>query len=481
MESMGYDAWLIAIVHGIVAPTTALHALLHKRDPSAALGWIAVCLFFPLAGPFLYVLFGINRVRNAAKELSRRSPVTLGAATQRAVGEARTMLDSPGVAPELSALARASTLLSYQPLVYGNSVEPLYCGEQAYPAMLQAIDEARKRVYLTTYIFEHNRTGLDFMDALARATQRGLDVRVIVDGVGEFYSYPRASTLLRRRGVRVKRFLPPRLLPPSIYINLRNHRKILVADGEVAFTGGMNIGDRHLAEDTANPRRVTDMHFRLTGPVVAQMEAAFLDDWAFVTGETTPRNPVHAPPETGSAICRTILDGPVQDADKLATLLVSAVCAAHRRVLMVSPYFLPAPDLVGALQAAALRGIRVDIVLPARNNLPFVHWATRNMLPELVTLGVNVYYQPPPFAHTKLFTVDEQYMLIGSANIDPRSLRLNFELAVEIYDGPTVRRTLARMDRVIARSQPVTAETLRDRSLAARVRDALAWLFSPYL
>lgn len=478
---MGYDAWLVAIVHGIIAPTTALHALLNKRDPSAALGWIAVCLFFPLVGPFLYILFGINRVRNAAKELSRRSPVTLGAATQRAVNEARAMLDRPGVAPEVSALARASTLLSYQPLVYGNSVEPLHSGEQAYPAMLQAIDQAQYRLYLTTYIFENNRSGIEFMDALARATRRGVDVRVIVDGVGEFYSQPRASTLLRQRGVRAERFLPPRLIPPSLYINLRNHRKILVADGEIAFTGGMNIGDRHLADNVANRRRVIDLHFRFTGPVVAQIEEAFLGDWAFVTGESESPQPPHAPPETGGAICRTILDGPVQDADKLATLLVSAVCAAHQRVVIVSPYFLPAPELVGALQAAALRGIQVDIVLPARNNLPFVHWATRNMLPDLVTMGVNVYYRPPPFAHTKLFVVDGQYMLIGSANIDPRSLRLNFELGVEIYDGPTVRKALAHMDRVIAGSRRVAPEELLNRSLFVRIRDALAWLFSPYL
>ncbi len=478
---MGYDAWLVAAIHLIVAPVTALHALLNKRDPSAALGWIAVCLLFPLFGPFLYVLFGINRVRTTAKELSRRSPVELGAATERAIGEARAMLDSPGVAPEMSALARASTLLSYQPLVYGNTVEALHGGEQAYPAMLAAIEGAKEHLYMTTYIFEHNASGTRFMDALADAVRRGVDVRVLVDGVGEFYSRPRASTLLRRRGVPVQRFLPPRLLPPSLHINLRNHRKILVADGDVAFTGGMNIGDRHLMQDTTNPRRVADMHFRLTGPVVAQIEAAFLEDWAFVTGEKAAPDPPRAPAESGTAICRAIVDGPVQDADKLATLLVSAVCAARRRVLIVSPYFLPSPELVGALQAAALRGIRVDIVLPSRNNLPFVDWATRNMLPELVSMGVHIYYQPPPFAHTKLFTVDDQYMLIGSANIDPRSLRLNFELGVEVYDAAAVSKVLGQMNEIIARSEPLTREALERRGIAERIRDALAWLFSPYL
>jgi cardiolipin synthase len=294
---------------------------------------------------------------------------------------------------------------------------------------------------------------------------------------------------LRRGGVRAERFLPPRLVPPSLAINLRNHRKILVADGRVGFTGGMNLGDRHLATDTGNPARVVDTHFRLTGPVVAQLAEVFLADWAFVTGERTPPPEVPAaeaaaperPPEPTGAVTRTLVDGPNEDLDKLLAVLVGAVSAAHHRVSVMTPYFLPPPSLASALEAAALRGVAVTVILPARNNLPYIQWATRHALPELLRRGVRVFYQPPPFVHTKLFEVDAHYAQIGSANLDPRSLRLNFELAVEVYDRTFAGGLAVVLDQARERSAEITLRQIEGRSLAVRGRDALAWLFSPYL
>lgn len=475
-----YQAWLLAAAHIVLGTVTAVHALLFKRNPQAALGWIAVCVFFPIVGPLLYIVFGINRVHVAARELNRRSAVDLGEGNLRAIEEARAMIDRPDVPEDVIELARASTILSFQPLVYGNAVDVLHNGEQAYPAMLEAIDSAERTLFLATYIFQTNTTGQRFIEALERAVKRGVDVRVIVDGVGELYSRPPVSRELRRRSVRVARFLPPRLIPPALHVNLRNHRKILVADGQVAFTGGMNIGDRHLAGNVDNPGRVVDIHFRLCGPVVTQIEDAFLEDWGFVTGdrEVPAREPVA---ERGAAICRAIVDGPVRESDRLATLLVSAVCAAHRRVIIVSPYFLPSPELVGALQAAALRGIEVIVILPQLNNQPLVHWANRHSLPPLLRFGVRLFYQPPPFAHTKLFVIDDQYMLIGSANVDPRSLRLNFELCVEVFDPDTVTRVAEHAERLRRVSREIRLSELRASPFPARIRDAIAWLATPYL
>lgn len=358
-------------------------------------------------------------------------------------------------------------------------MDVLHNGEEAYPAMLDAIAGASARVDLSTYIFETNRTGRRFIDALSQAVRRGVDVRVLIDGIGEWYSVPRAGALLKREGVRVARFLPSRIVPPALHINLRNHRKILTVDGQTAFTGGMNLGDRHLAA-SANPRRVADMHFRLRGPVVAQIEDVFCDDWRFVTGETlAPVTPIHA--RHGDAMCRTITDGPNEDLDQLAAILVGAVSAAEHRIGIMTPYFLPSRELISALQSAALRGVEVTIVLPAENNLPVVHWATRNLLWELLQHGVRVLYQPPPFAHTKLFVVDDHYTQIGSANLDPRSLRLNFELAVEVYERAFATRVLAHIDAVRARSRDVSLAEVDGRSMVLRARDAAAWLFSPYL
>jgi cardiolipin synthase len=457
----------------LVSLVAAGHALVNKRDPRAAFGWIAVSLLFPLAGPVLYVLFGVNRVNTKARALDHRW-------TSPRITAGDYVVDIDHVPDDCVELARISDAVSKRPLVRGNRIEPLRDGEEAYPPMLEAIRGAQRSIVLLTYIFETDPTGREFIEALVEAHERGVEVRVLIDGVGEWYAWPRASRLLRRGGVRVARFLPPRLFPPTFQANLRNHRKVLVVDGDVAFTGGMNIGGRHLTSDRANKQPTSDLHFRVHGPIVRQVEEVFHEDWTFVTGEPAPR-PLPPPEPAGESICRTVLDGPNDDIDKLTTILVAAISAARKRVDIMTPYFLPPREMISALQSASLRGVDVGVILPSNNNLPFVHWATRNMLWQLLKYGVKVYYQPPPFNHAKLFTVDGHYAQFGSTNLDPRSLRLNFELTVEVYDPGLGARASAWFDDIRVRSRRVTLEELDDRGLLARARDALCWLFTPYL
>lgn len=468
--------WITVVVVAGSAIVAAGHALLSRETPSSAFGWIGVSLLFPPIGPLLYYMFGVNRVRIRARRLDRASRHGLGAHRPGADAEIRDY--DAFIGRGRRGLAAAGDRLWDWPVVYGNQLQVLNNGDKTYPPMLEAIGNARKFVYLTTYILETNRVGRRFIQALSEAVERGVDVRVLIDGVGEYYAWPgkKPVALLEARGVSAARFLPPRLWPPSLRLNLRNHRKILVTDGGVAFTGGMNIGDRHFVEGN---RGVADMHFRLSGPIVRQLEAVFLSDWAFATGHQSAISQRDLP-EVGHAACRTIENGPTRDTERLSTLLQTAVSSAFKRVTIMTPYFLPGPALVGALQAAALRGLDVSIVLPGRNNLPFVAWAMRHGLVDLLERGVNIYYRPPPFAHTKLFIIDDDYALIGSPNIDPRSLRLNFELAVEIYDSETVGTLVRHADDVISRSTPITEEELAGRRWPARLRDSFFWLFSPY-
>lgn len=471
--------WILIAFALILSVTAAGHAALGKRDPKAALGWVAFSLTLPIAGALTYFLFGINRIHTRARALEGMSSGPLEEAETPQLSDAAAVAigDLP---TELSELARISQAVTGLPLVGGNRIEMLHNGEQVYPAMLAAIEAARRSLYLVTYIFESNATGYRFVDALADAVARGVEVRVIVDGVGEWYNRPRISQVLERRGVRVARFLQPKLLPPTLHFNLRNHRKILVADGWIGFTGGMNLGDRHLAENLANPDRVVDVHFRLEGPIAAQLEKVFRDDWTFASGETLRPTPL-ADRTEGTAICRAVVDGPDDDLDKLVTILVGAVSAARFKVAVMSPYFLPPRELTGALKAAALRGIDVSVILPALNNLPYIHWATRNMLWELLERGVRVFYQPPPFVHSKLFLVDDHYVQLGSANIDPRSLRLNFELVVEVFDREVATLVARHFDEVRAASREVTLEEVDERPFPERLRDSLVWLLTPYL
>jgi cardiolipin synthase len=464
--------WLLIVLAAGAAVVAAGHALLWKRDPRAALGWIVVCLAVPVVGPLMYFVFGINRIRTRARAL----PIPVSAPED----DTKAITSSTELPGEFSELADIGNAVSRFALTSGNRVEILHNGEQAYPAMLEAIDGAASHVYLSTYIFQTNRSGLAFIDALARANERGVDVRVVVDGIGDHYSRPAASRLLARRAVNVQRFMPPRLIPPAVHINLRNHRKILIADGRVAFTGGMNIGDRHLANDLENPDRVVDVHFRLHGPVVGQLQQIFLDTWAFMNRssvDTAPSDDRAA----GGARCRTLVDGPDEDLDKILNVLLAAVASAREQVAIMTPYFVPPRELVGALKAAALRGVDVAVVIPGFNNLPFVHWATRHMLWELLERGVQIYAHPPPFVHSKLLMVDRHYVQIGSSNMDPRSLRLNFELQVEIYDRDFAAVIDAHFEDKLAQSHEITLGEVDARSLPVRLRDGLAWLLTPYL
>jgi cardiolipin synthase len=460
-------ATLLAAFGFVAATAASVHALLYKRRPQAAFGWIAVCFTLPLLGALLYYFFGINRVKTRARKLlpSHREP------------ECPTeYVGTPP--PPLAPLARLGAAVTGWPLAAGNCIEAYTDAALTFDAMVAAIETARARVSFATYIFDGGPVGRRFAAALVAAAQRGVEVRVLLDGVGEWYSFERAAKHLAGTSVRLARFLPPRLWPPALSINLRNHRKCLVIDGREAFTGGINIRDRYVAE--REDARIRDLHFRVTGPVVAQVDTVFRRDWHFATGEADSP-PAAVPPPTGTALCRVVADGPEGDLDRLTALYTGAIGSARQRIAIMTPYFLPPRELIAPLQAAALAGVDVAVILPARNNLPYVHRAARHMLWELLDRGVRIYYQPPPFVHSKLFYVDDHYAQIGSANFDPRSLRLNFEMNVEIYDRDTVARLAAHFETVRASSTPVTLADVDGRSIGTKALDGVCWLFSPYL
>jgi cardiolipin synthase len=477
---LSHPLWNHALLalYAVSALAAAVHALLNKRDPRSAWGWIAVCWLFPLAGAVLYLLFGINRIQTRAQRLvgATEPPLPVAHALPAAVHALRlSAID----AVELSELVRIGDAVTGRPLVGGNRITPLYNGEQAYPAMLEAIARARETVHFSTYLFRPGQAAEHFAEALAAAQRRGVAVRVLLDGAADFFYRPRASRILARHGVRAELFLPLRWFPPMLHINLRNHRKLLVVDQRLAFTGGMNIADWHYVE-CPQRRPVADLHFAIEGPVVAQIAEAFAADWQFATGERLA--PVADPPAASDGLAaRVITDGPNEDLDKLQMVLLGAIASAHQRVWIMTPYFIPSPQLVAALQSAALRGVDVSLVLPAKSDQFWVDAATRNHLPPLLRRAVQVYYRPSPFAHTKLFLMDHYYAQLGSANLDNRSLRLNFELVVETFDTALVDKLARHFEQVRATSRRLSYAELAARSPAARLRDAFFWLFSQYL
>lgn len=451
---------------------TAAHAVTTKLDPRGAAAWSILALVVPFAGALLYLLFGVNRVPRAAQRYATRTRPDDATATAPADAGAGPVLPA-----SFALLDRSSRAVTNLPLCGANSIRLYTQGEETFAAMAAAIDDATTLVRLSTYIFD---PGCDVViDALEQARRRGVDVRVLVDGFGKHYHRPSALSALRDRGVPCAVYLPMRIVPPSLHINLRNHRKLLIVDGDCVFVGGMNINRAHVAQNGESARH-GDIHFRFNGPIAAQCRDVFETDWAFANNS---RRPPPSPPAAsqGSAYCRTIVDGPDSDIDKLALVLRGAFGAAQTSIRILTPYFVPNRELVAVLQSAALRGVNVQIALPRTNNMPFIRWASHHLVGELTARGVEVFEVVGPFHHGKLFVVDEHYVQVGSANLDERSLRLNFEVMVEVYDDSFGTQMADWFDAHVAATPSLTTQALATRGPLTRLRDGFAAMFGPFL
>lgn len=455
------------------------HAIIHKRDARSALIFLITCFAIPFLGPCFYWIFGINRIRRRALsrlgrrerpfDLSDRSAVLPGRDEERiAVGD-------------LVALRAVADRVTRLPLLSGNTIIPRHNGEETYPRMLHAINEAKVSVTLATYIFDLDDIGHAFVDALGRAARRGVHVHVLVDGVGALGNFSRMGRKLIRTGAKVAAFFPLRFPLGRLRINLRNHRKILVVDGRTGFTGGMNISDRHFVQRPGR-KQVEDLHFEITGPIVAELQHAFAEDWAMATNEILEGDAYFpALSATGPACCRGISSGPDEDFEVVHWIVQAAFSAARKSVHVVTPYFVPTWSLMSAMALASLRGVEISLVLPSVVRPRYMRWVADAYLWQLLEHSIRVYRRPAPFVHTKLLIVDGRWVLLGSANLDFRSFRLDFEFNVEAYDPGLAASLTTWLDQWIAGAEPVTLEQIESRTRWQRLRDGCAKVLSPQL
>jgi cardiolipin synthase len=469
------------LLHLGLSGAVTVHVLLRKRDVRAATAWIGMAWLSPGLGAALYYVFGINRVM-------RRTSRMIPGATSRKVLVAAKPGESGSAVPEFSSLPeniaaidRVSALASRHRLAPGSAMTILRAGDKAYPAMLEAIGKARHSVAIASYIFHADKIGLAFVDALKQAQARGADVRVLIDGVGCGYIRSPIAECLHAAGIRTVRFLhywQPWRMP---FVNMRNHKKLLIVDGRVGFTGGLNIAAQNLLAD--RPRQpVNDLHFRFEGPIVTQLMVTFAEDWNFMTGEELDGE--HWWPETpaaGAIPARGISSGPDEDIGVLSSILATAIGEARRRLRVVTPYFLPDQTLTACLVLAALRGVEVDIVVPERSNQTTMQWAMQAHLALLGAPGIAIYYAKAPFDHSKLVTVDGAWCLVGSANWDVRSLRLNFEFNVECFGQHAAAEIDRVIDEKIDASRRVLPDFFESRPFIVKLRDSAARLLLPYL
>ncbi|MCX5589653.1 phospholipase D-like domain-containing protein [Alcaligenes endophyticus] len=475
------DYWhiIILVLSLVVGASAAIHAAMTKNDVRAAISWVGVIIMSPLLGPVLYLIAGINRVRR--KHLLESRDQNFKDHTH--YPEAPVSDVSELVGPQFRSLHILGDRVSRFQLRNGNHIQVLAGGDMAYPAMLEAINQAQHTIALQSYIFDNDPMGKKFVHALAEAHDRGVEIRVLIDAIGVKYSHPPIHGLLRRKGIRCALFMTNPLGMRMPYANLRSHRKILIIDGYRAFTGGMNIR-AGFSSEFSQGKPAHDTHFMVEGPAVVQLVSSFAYDWQFTTGEMLSYQQWCAdswnPPKPWVPL-RCIRSGPDRFIASTHHMLQGAFAVAQRHIRIQSPYFLPDQTLMGALNTAARRGIQVDILIPGQNNLKLVNYAMMAQLDQVLQAGCRVWLSSGAFDHSKLITIDGAWSYVGSSNMDPRSLRLNFELDIEVYCRSTARQIENLIDAQIEEATAISREDLAAQPFRKRLRNRIIWLFSPYL
>ncbi|MFT5815549.1 MAG: cardiolipin synthase [Psychroserpens sp.] len=467
---------IIVIFHISLSFITSIHVLLFKENERTSLAWIGLVILSPVIGSLFYWLFGINRIQRLAQ---KKHPPTL---KQDFCSTEKTIRFHQLPKNWYPAIIAAHNI---HPINYlaNNSVEPLINGDTAYPTMIQSIDDAKYYIVLSSYIFAYDSLGRQFVNALARAHQRGVTVNVLLDGIGIGCSWQKVDRALKKMGVKTARFLPAISLTSFRFINLRNHRKTLCIDGEVAYMGGINISKNNIIKAAIHP--VDDIHFKVTGPVIDQISQVFIEDWFFATGELI--NFPYWRPNTAeqknnhSVVARVIQDGPDEHHNRVRWTLINALVCANKSVKIMTPYFIPDQTLMTSLHAAALRGVAIEIIVPEHSDITFVDWVMAANFSRIIKHGIKIYQNQRPFDHSKIVIIDDIWSFIGSSNWDARSLELNFEINLECYDANLNAKLTTFFALKKQNATPVIASEFDSLSIYKTIRNNLFRLFSPYL
>ena len=483
-----------AAVHLLLFLSVALHVLRHRRRADSTLLWLFIAWSLPVAGTVLYAMFGVDRVpkerwrRNVQRHV--RMDGARDAATDDVVPEAYWR--SVGGAPTVPAdgwareLDRPLAALSESfPLLGGNLVTPLLTGDEAFPKMLDAIREARHHIHLQSFIIGNDAVGREFMEAVAAKARAGVRVRVLYDRFGS--SHALWGGLFRKYrkvpNLTLAGWTQSNVFRKQMHLNLRNHRKVLVVDGRIAFMGGVNLNG--YSRSQAGEPAIQDYHFRLLGPIVQELQYSFLRDWHVMT-EEDPVQLLSAQhfrrlPAEGNALVRVVNSGPSSDLRVAVDVFFNAVNAARKQVFIITPYFLPSEDLLRALRMAALRGVRVYLVVPEKSNHWYTTWAGRAMYEDLLESGVRIFERAPPFIHAKAMTVDDQLAIVGSSNWDFRSLYSNYETSLAVYDTRFVMHLKLLMSEDLHESREVELGVFKQRPVLHRYLENACGLLSPLL
>lgn len=462
--------WIIRVVMLAVVP--------HRRQPATALVWLLIIFFEPWIGLPLYLVFAgaklpRRRIARHARLMDRMRDMR-----RRLAGAPQAIY--PTLGPRQTVAVHLARKLGELPILDGNTAELMADTDETIQRIIADIDAATHHVHLLFYIFRNDATGRRVADALCAAAARGVACRVLVDAVGSHRMLRDLASKLRAAGVHVHAALPVGLFRRRVArLDLRNHRKIVVVDGRVAYTGSQNIVDANYGR-----RRLIwrDMMMRLCGPIVLELQVVFLTDWFYETREILDGEDVLPRPELPGELALQVLpSGPNYPTQNYHSMAVSAIYAAERSVTIVTPYFIPDDALLAAMQTAVARGVNVTLMMPERLDQVTVHAAARSYFEDLLDAGVHVRLYTEALLHGKALVIDDDLAFFGSSNFDLRSFALDFEITVVLYGADATADLRAQVERYRRYTRLLTSAEWQQRPFYRRILQNVARLFSPLL
>lgn len=481
MNIWDYTLYLIGILYLALVVTTVYTVLFERRDPVRAISWIAVVVMIPGIGMILFIFFGQNYRKQKIfnrKEIKDLRQIEI--LSDKQIGR----IDDWQL-PQIQKHNDIIKLLlsnSKSLLTVNNSIEVLHNGKNTFEAIKKALHEARHSIHLEYYIIEADDLGWQIADILCEKAAEGVEVRLLYDDVGS-WSLPRKYTKkLHEAGVELAKFMPVVFPWLTSKANYRNHRKVIVIDGILGFTGGLNIADRYIHGTKRGIWR--DTHLRIEGPAVRMLQMTFITDWYF-SSKILLKNRAKYFPEAklvvGHSAVQIALSGPDSPYAAIMQAFFAAITSAKHHIYISTPYFLPGESLLTAIKVASMSGIDVRIMLPLHSDTVLVHWASRSYFTELLEAKVGVYLYRKGFNHSKLLTIDSSFCSVGSANMDERSFVDNFEITAMIYDEDIAEELEMAFLEDLKNCQKLSLHGWENRKQKDNFKEAAARLFSPLL
>ncbi len=482
--NLGLDFWkLFFLIFLLTAIPVSIMIIMEKRSPYKTAAWILVLILLPVFGVVFYLFFGQEYRKK--KLFSRKGLKSLTKFRRLSFRQLRqfenTLRNLPPQVTEKENLIRLLLNNSNALLTNASSIKILNNADETFAAIFAAIENATHHIHIEYYIFADDKIGNQFKDLLIRKSREGIIVRIIVDDVGSWGLSKRFLNNLRINNIEIYSFMEVRFPRLTSQVNYRNHRKILVVDGIIGFTGGINIADRYV-EGLKDIGPWRDTHLQIEGDAVSGLQVVFAADWFFVVHENLVGKRYFPSPDEGKGIPVQIsASGPDSDWDSIAQVFYAAIAGARSKVYIASPYLMPTSEILYALKVAALSSVDVRILMPSKTDSLIPRWSSYSYIEELLEAGVRIYFYQAGFLHSKYLIVDDNFATVGTTNLDFRSFETNFEVNAFIYDQVITATLLKHFRADLKNSREINLSEWKERTWHFKLKESLAHVVSPML